>query len=1584
MSFFDDGYDPKVVDPPPADNPGNPFATGSLDDLFKNDPGHGEADSNLVGTPSYAGFRIPHFSLPADFPGGPSGSFGGGADDYQSSTPSSQEGFPARITTDQVPSGVNIGDSVNHGFENFWGSIKLLPGIGQLVTGLGDALAPIGRSLEGTAPANAAGAAIDTAGAAFGLVAQSPVLGGILQGAAGLALTAKNRAGAVADQLGTGAFEIGAAKTAFKDGRIGLSDFLGTFVDSLIADVSSPFVGSLWRDADLNRHPDQKGWGNTAMGANGIPQDLIDSAEILSAIGAGKVVKLGLSAFGASTVMQAPIRALTSGAGLASKAADRVVPKFIQEFAYGFQRSARALEGSKFFGSEAVSMSSKLGTASGATVATMTGLGAAEQLALEVTGQQDSALGRSILGNRFGPEDAKWRLPLELATTWPMDVFEFAHFASEARIAGWARDGMLGAPNPAITKFYGGEKAMADLVAAGHTTPELLRNEYRYAQRQYASEQLEAEALSRFDAKLAGWTDEDLKLPGAEGRLRIEAVEKFHPTKNEFEDALNSKLSQLGQDRGFDDKVHAMMERDAAAAGLKTAEDRAINFREYQGNFGVLTRADDSMVLSRRGAINSRELTDAQTSAQELVDRGALNQTSFDSLLRDNPTLGAALRRHYGVATWDDLSVGNKFGGDPNLLPKRLGEMADRYRKVEETEPDRLVELMRGAGATGAADPLVQRAADQYMARNGYARTARTAAVKVDPAVNKVIANDYEAMKSVKGISPKKGEVETVYAQRVRAQYKALIKEVNSQWHAMTGKDGVTVEPWRQAGQPYKSSAELRADVTTNKHLWVFEGSAPHDILTAEQNYRFRAVHDYFGHAKNGFEFGPNGIENAWVEHSKMFSSKAVGAMTTETRGLASWATEHPKGTAATVETGKAGLLPTKHWQRNDLVNLDDLAQAASAPLSPENIARQQIARLNAERYAVEAGKGTRAVADIESDIAKVKAERLNTISLARAALDAKDLQTFAMAFDNPTGSRAVKAMLNAMSGRMAEAKAALSAEELTLNLIGTRWQVAKSGRLSSELRLTDDLGKDVTLGHRKAMGRAYDAVFGGVSNSELRTEWFNKTYEEGNKRGLTSVRVDQFFMKLEKTVEDGLSTGGYKVFNTIRSLDKSKINEIGKAVFGTDAPRGMRSWTQFLDYHHPGPIPHAIARATGKEIHFPGWLADVNHQVIAHWYPFFRFTMDPRWRIMNMFEKPIVGATRGGLGALLKEGSPEASQLAKLMGEKDAADLGVSNSNIIGQRVTAERMGAYLDHTWADDAARAHFEALMKEPSSKVLIQHYGTEREAFKAVQQNFLETGRALAFQTGATKAITALETDIKALEKSLAGGHVTDPASILEKSAKLDDMKQLHAQTIVKRDASVVAAKALVDENKLAHPVYSMVAASRVQTLRDLQHIFEGSPTRSEAQRVMNSYLLYWPLSYQFRVAKELAKVLTSEFAGVHSGMAPFAAYAHMRSQHDAKFASDPEYQKFWKEHQAALQLFEQLLPITPEGLGVTLGAPTRIGLHLAQGRFDSVRDLERLYHVGPILTASIIDRILTKEAKRLSTKPTGLNEATLGQ
>jgi len=141
---------------------------------------------------------------------------------------------------------------------------------------------------------------------------------------------------------------------------------------------------------------------------------------------------------------------------------------------------------------------------------------------------------------------------------------------------------------------------------------------------------------------------------------------------------------------------------------------------------------------------------------------------------------------------------------------------------------------------------------------------------------------------------------------------------------------------------PYAASPAMGyQDIIENGKLWVFPtdfgfgtntsfDAAENPLLKsvgkvgdksdAVANDAFRAVHDAFGHFGSGNPFfRRQGEERAFLEHSRMYSPAAIGAMTSETRGQNSWLNSGPFGmsnrTANTSDTvfadQKSGLMPS-------------------------------------------------------------------------------------------------------------------------------------------------------------------------------------------------------------------------------------------------------------------------------------------------------------------------------------------------------------------------------------------------------------------------------------------------------------------------------------------------------------------------------------------------------------------------------------------------------------------------------------------------------------------------------------------------
>ena len=217
-----------------------------------------------------------------------------------------------------------------------------------------------------------------------------------------------------------------------------------------------------------------------------------------------------------------------------------------------------------------------------------------------------------------------------------------------------------------------------------------------------------------------------------------------------------------------------------------------------------------------------------------------------------------------------------------------------------------------------------QSLAGEYMHDAGLPYDPPRTYAEVNEARAKRIAHAYEEMKHDPG-NPD-----------VQSAYDAMIRETAAQYERLKGA-GYRFEFYPES-DPYPAGPrQAMLDLAQNKHLYIFPTEAgfgtEHTIadhpLLADSGERwgakpvthndiFRAVHDVFGHFKEGVGFRAAGEENAWRQHSAMYSPDARRAMTTETRGQNSWVNYGPHGAqnrdANQLETvyadQKAGLLP--------------------------------------------------------------------------------------------------------------------------------------------------------------------------------------------------------------------------------------------------------------------------------------------------------------------------------------------------------------------------------------------------------------------------------------------------------------------------------------------------------------------------------------------------------------------------------------------------------------------------------------------------------------------------------------------------
>lgn len=234
-----------------------------------------------------------------------------------------------------------------------------------------------------------------------------------------------------------------------------------------------------------------------------------------------------------------------------------------------------------------------------------------------------------------------------------------------------------------------------------------------------------------------------------------------------------------------------------------------------------------------------------------------------------------------------------------------------------------------------AAD--VERVANEYAKSAGIAYRPPARNINPPEDLARRVADWYDAATT----APESPEV--------RAAYDPFIAETLAQFDEIT-RAGYTIEPWTGQGEPYRSSAEMVADVAERKHLYFLptgeqmEGTNLLKIDAGTEinghklsvNDVFRAVHDFFGHARTGNQFGPRGEFNAWREHSALYTEPAQPALAAETLAQNSWVNFGKQ--LRTGPEGEPGYVPLPERpfavQKNVTVP-EDLLSEARAQFSP-------------------------------------------------------------------------------------------------------------------------------------------------------------------------------------------------------------------------------------------------------------------------------------------------------------------------------------------------------------------------------------------------------------------------------------------------------------------------------------------------------------------------------------------------------------------------------------------------------------------------------------------------------------------------
>jgi hypothetical protein len=244
------------------------------------------------------------------------------------------------------------------------------------------------------------------------------------------------------------------------------------------------------------------------------------------------------------------------------------------------------------------------------------------------------------------------------------------------------------------------------------------------------------------------------------------------------------------------------------------------------------------------------------------------------------------VRQEVGGSEAADAARGGRDAYTPPQLPS-YEDIADLIGNVETNVAHQAVKKYLGRELV-----LPNMPESSLQKQSAIGRTFALAAEE-SPAYKRAIFKAYkEQMPEIVEMSGAKN-----YDELLAASYNQMAKETSAQFDALP----LDYSFHRNGEGNYANSKEMLADLHGNKHMRVFQGGDPHDFLKnidprtgLNENEKFRAVHDAFGHGIFGNTFKPAGEELAWGTHSQMYSPLALPAMTAETRGQNSFVNYTP------------------------------------------------------------------------------------------------------------------------------------------------------------------------------------------------------------------------------------------------------------------------------------------------------------------------------------------------------------------------------------------------------------------------------------------------------------------------------------------------------------------------------------------------------------------------------------------------------------------------------------------------------------------------------------------------------------------
>ena len=356
--------------------------------------------------------------------------------------------------------------------------------------------------------------------------------------------------------------------------------------------------------------------------------------------------------------------------------------------------------------------------------------------------------------------------------------------------------------------------------------------------------------------------------------------------------------------------------------------------------------------------------------------------------------------------------------------------------------------------------------------------------------------------------------------------------------------------------------------------------------------------------------------------------------------------------------------------------------------------------------------------------------------------------------------------------------------------------------------------------------------------------------------------------------------------------------------------------------------------------------------------YHAFRFLLDPRWYAMNAFEGDILGMARYGMKVRGFAGGKARQRTAmENLTRRGKDNLPVPKDPAIEGLATRSR----------DSSTNGSMLSMEEQLNANQYASGFMDPRNMYGYVA----EAGK-LEYPRITQKIFDEMIAEGSPVIRDWAAKFGPNDSKAMFQEIS-DMLYQIDTKGAKRAVLDNPLAQQLKAEGGIYDEVLQRIWEGHRKSYQDIVHTFHGNINRSNAERLLNSPFLFWPISYQIKISKWLVDVMTKGFAGNAAELAGTGALQKLLTNHAYVMQNNDEYRKTFEDHPALWRALGMFLPGTPFDMGVFMARWTRYSGSWAGAQLglwdqdksypqDPINFFHRSLSLGPAYSADIFSDV----------------------